>query len=60
MIGLRIEALDCIPCIHYSVQFKKDTAEVRALADSGSEVNTIAPAYAKKLSLRVRKTNVGT
>ena len=56
----RTEALDRIPCIHYLVQFKKDTAEVRAQIDSGSEVNAMAPAYAKKLELRVRKTDVGT
>ena len=59
MTGPRTEALDCIPCIYYPVQFKKDTAEVRALIDSGSEVNTMAPVYAKKLGLRIRKTDVG-
>ena len=59
MTGPRTETLDCVPCIHYPAQFKKDTAEVLALIDSGSEVNAIAPAYAKKLGLRVRKTNVG-
>ena len=59
MTGPRTEALDRVPCIHYPVQFKKDTAEVRALIDLGSEVNAMAPAYAKKLGLRVRKTDVG-
>ena len=51
MTGPRVEALERIPCIHYLVQFKKDMAKVRALIDSRSEVNTIAPAYAKKLGL---------
>ena len=32
--------------------------EVRALIDLQSEVNAMAPAYAKKLDLRVRKTDV--
>ena len=59
MTGPRTEALDCVPCIHYPVQFKKDTVEVRALIDLGSEVNAMAPAYAKKLGLHVRKTDVG-
>ena len=59
MTGLRTEALDRVPCIYYPVQFKKDTAEVQALIDLGSEVNAMAPAYAKKLGLRVRKTDVG-
>ena len=58
MTGPRTEALDCVLCIHYPAQFKKDTAEVRALIDLGSEVNAMAPAYAKKLGLRVRKTDV--
>ena len=58
MTGLRTEALDCVPCIHYLVQFKKDTAEVRVLIDSGSEVNVMAPAYTKKLGLQVRKTDI--
>ena len=56
--GPRTEALDCVPYIHYSVQFKKDTVKVQALIDSGSEVNAMAPTYAKKLGLRVRKTDV--
>ena len=59
MTGPRTEALDYVACIYYPVQFKKDTAEVRALIDSGSEVNAIAPAYGKKLGLWVRKTDIG-
>ena len=60
MTGPRTETLDCIPYIHYPVQFKKDTAEVQALIDLESEVNTMAPTWAKKLGLWVRKTNVST
>ena len=51
--------LDRIPCIYYQVQFRKDKETIRALIDSGSEVNTMTPAYAKKLSLRTRRTDVG-
>lgn len=32
---------------------------MRALIDSGSEVNAMNPTYATKLGLRVRKTDVG-
>ena len=59
MTGLKTEALERIFYIYYPVQFKKDTTEVQALIDSGSKVNTMAPAYAKKLGFRVQKTNVG-
>ena len=60
MTGPRTKALDRISCIYHPVQFKKDTAEVRTLIDLGNKVNAMAPAYAKKLDLRVRKTDVGT
>ena len=60
MTGPRTEALKHVLYIHYPVQFKKNTAEVWALIDSRSEVNTMAPAYTKKLGLRVQKTDVGT
>lgn len=33
---------------------------IQALIDSRSEVNVMAPAYGKKLGLRMRKTDVGT
>ena len=58
MTGLKIEVLDCFPCIYYPIQFKKDTPEVQTLIDLGSEVNAMAPAYAKKLGLWVRKIDV--
>ena len=50
-------ALDWVPCIHYPVQFKKN--EVRALINSGSEVNAMTPKYASKLGLKARHINVG-
>ena len=49
--------LERVPCIHYPVYFKKN--KVQALIDSGSEVNAMNPAYAKKLGFRVRRTDVG-
>lgn len=49
--------LDQVPCIYYLIQFKKD--DVHALIDSGSKINAMTPAYAWKLSLRVRQTNIG-
>ena len=54
--------LERVPCIHYPVRFQEDSEQqqqVRALLNSGSEVNAMSPAYAKKLGLMTRKTNVG-
>ena len=54
--------LERVPCIHYPVRFQEDSEQqqqVRALLNSGSEVNAMSPAYAKKLGLKTRKTNVG-
>ena len=51
--------LERVLCIHYPLRFQKDTADVRALIDSGSEVNAMTLAYASKLGLRVRHTDVG-
>ena len=60
MTSTREKALECIPCIHYSVQFKKDTskAQVQALINLGSEVNAIYLTFAKQLGLPIRPTNV--
>ena len=44
--------------IYYLLRFQKDTVDVRALIDSGSKVNTITPAYALKLGLKVHSTNL--
>ena len=46
-----------VPCIHYLVRFQEE--QVRALLDSGSKVNAINPDYARKLGLKIRKTNIG-
>ena len=46
-----------VPCIHYPVQFQEE--QVRALFDSGSKVNAINPNYARKLGLKIRRTNIG-
>ena len=53
-------ALARVPCIHYPLRFRKDKKnEVRVLINSGSKVNAMTPAYASKLGLRVRRTDVG-
>ena len=46
-----------VPCIHYPVQFQKE--QVKALLDSSNEVNAMNPEYARKLGLKIRRTNVG-
>ena len=51
-------SLEQVPCIHYPLRFRKDTAGVRALIDSGSEINAMSPVYASKLGLRVHHTDV--
>ncbi len=51
--------LKCVPCIHYPVHFKKSQNEIQALIDSGSGVNAMTPAYAAKLGLQVRSSNLG-
>ena len=49
-----------VPYIYYPLRFQKNTIDIKALIDSGSKVNAIIPAYALKLGLQVRNTNVGT
>ena len=52
-------ALDQVSWLHYPVQFQKDKgAIIWALIDSGSEVNVMTLAYAKKLGLRTQKSDV--
>ena len=46
-----------VPCIHYPVRFQEE--QVKALLDSGSKVNAMNPDFARKLGLKVWKTNVG-
>ncbi len=51
-------ALKHLPYIWYPIQFQEGQL-IRALIDSGSEVNAMTPAYATKLGLTTRKTSVG-
>ena len=53
MTGAREEALECVPCIYYPVQFKKDKTQMQALVDLGSEVNAMYPFFAKQLGLPI-------
>ena len=54
------EALQRVSCISYPVQFEGSQAgEIRALIDSGSEVNAMTPAFAAKLGFSTQPTNVG-
>ena len=46
-----------MPCIHYPVRFQEE--QVKALFNSSSEVNVMNPDFARKLGLKVWKTNVG-
>ena len=60
----REATLKRVPCIRYPVQFRQKNDEdedkdVRAMIDSGSEVNAIHSAYGTKLDLRARKIDVG-
>ena len=52
-------SLEQVPYIPYPLCFYKNTAGVRALIDSGNEVNVMSPAYASKFGLKVHHTNVG-
>ena len=57
------EEVAMVPCISYLVWFQKDQGQegqeqVKALLDSGSEVNIMSPAYAERLGLKTWKTNV--
>ena len=51
-------ALARVPYIHYPLRFRKDTNEVQAFINTDNKVNAMAPAYASKLGLQVRRTNV--
>ena len=51
-------SLEQVLCIHYLLRFQKDTIGVRALNDSGREVNAMLPTYASKLDFKVHPTNV--
>ena len=59
MTGVKKKALKRILFINYPVQFKKNTAEVWTLIDVKIEINVMVPAYTKKLSFQMQKTDVG-
>ena len=44
--------------ICYLLRFWKDTKDVRALIDSGSEINAMTPAYASRLGFQTRNIHV--
>ena len=46
-----------VPCIQYLVQFQEK--QVKALLNSGSKVNVMNLDFARKLDLKIWKTNVG-
>lgn len=51
--------LDWVPCIHYLLRLHKEKKnKIRALIKSGNEINTMKPAYALELGLRVYQTDV--
>ena len=45
-----------VPCIHYLVWFPEK--QVKTLFDSGGKINAMNPAFAWKLGLHIRKTNI--
>ena len=60
----REATLEWVPCIRYPVRFRRkndkdEDKDVRALINSGSEVNAMHPAYVTKLGPCARKINVG-
>ena len=48
-----------ILCIYYLVWFQRGQEQVRALLNSGSEINAMNSAYAKRLGLKTWKTDIG-
>ena len=48
-----------VPCINYPVWFQEDQEQVKALLNGGSKVNAMNSAFARKLGIHIRKTNVG-
>ena len=49
-----------IPCIRYSITFRKKSVPILALLDLSSEVNAIYPTSAWELGLPIRITNIET
>ena len=54
-----LRPLERVSCIHYLLRFQKTLWEIRALINSGKEIKAMTSAYTAKLSLKVRKTNIG-
>ena len=52
-------SLERILFIYYLLRFRKDNADIKALIDSGNEVNAMTLAYAPKLGLKVHHIDVG-
>lgn len=53
-----LQPLKRVPCIHHLLYFQNNQLKTRVLIDLGNEVNTITSAYAAKLDLKIRKTNI--
>ena len=51
------EKLEQIPCIWYSVTFKKRT---EVLLELGNEANIVSQAFAFQLGFKIQKTNIRT
>ena len=51
-------SLERVPYIYYLLRFWIDTTGIKVLVDLGNKVNAMTPAYAAKLGLKVRKTNI--
>ena len=65
-ILISVKELEQVTCIQYPINFLGGVTQdgsaldpVLALLDSGSEVNTMHPAFTERLDLVMRATNVG-
>ena len=53
-----IIGLDWVFCIYYSIWFKKNKTNNKALINSDNEINAMTSGYISKLGLKVCLTNV--
>lgn len=51
MTEAKKKALERVLCIHYPIQFKKETDEIWVLINLETEVNAMSSVYLKKLGL---------
>ena len=59
MTDTRKGTLECLPCIHYPIQFKdSNKTPLQALIDSKSEVNAIHLSFARQLGLCIKPSDV--